>query len=123
MDVHYLETHPALVTAPQIGEICKPLEQLGITYFSFVRSYKDGSHIRLSNNPAWTKHYYSCEFYNVVLKQVPDENGNILWASIDRHPLFYDASEHFEQRLEKIIYRIFQPIKFQTILYSFWIMI
>ncbi|OGT34142.1 MAG: hypothetical protein A3C44_00565 [Gammaproteobacteria bacterium RIFCSPHIGHO2_02_FULL_39_13] len=96
MDVQYLEQHPALATSAQIGEICKPLEQLDITYFSFVRSYKDGSHIRLSNNAAWTKHYYAHEFYNVVLKQVPDENGNILWSSIDKYPLFYDASEHFD---------------------------
>ncbi len=95
MGIEFLERHIALDSANNISQICKPLERLGITYFSFVRSFKDGAHIRLSNNPEWTRHYYSRGFYNVVLKQVPNENGNILWSNIDRYPLFHDASEFF----------------------------
>ncbi|TAK77702.1 MAG: hypothetical protein EPO11_02270 [Gammaproteobacteria bacterium] len=90
-----LQNHIALTASEDIKEICKPLERIGITYFSFVRSYKDGSHVRLSNNPEWTHHYYNREFYNVVLKQVPDAEGNILWSSVDRYPLFHEASELF----------------------------
>lgn len=95
MGIEFLEKHIALDSADDVNQICMPLAKIGITYFSFVRSFKDGSHIRLSNNAAWTKHYYSRGFYNVVLKQVPDADGNILWSSIDRYPLFHDASEFF----------------------------
>jgi hypothetical protein len=50
----------------------------------------------LSNNPGWTEHYYARSFYNVVINQVPDAEGNILWSNIDRYPLFHDASEYFD---------------------------
>jgi len=96
MGIELLPSHIALSSADMVADICKPLEKLGITYFSFVRSFKDGSHIRLSNNPAWTQHYYSREFYNVVINQVPDAEGNIPWSCIDRYPLFHDASEYFD---------------------------
>jgi len=88
--------HIALVSSTQVAEICKPLKKLGISYFSFVRSFKDGSHIRLANNAAWTQHYYTREFYNVIVKQIPDKEGNILWSCMDRYPLFYEASEYFD---------------------------
>ncbi len=91
-----LNKHIVLTSASEIDVICQPLEKIDINYFSFVRSFKDGSHIRLSNNPYWTKHYYDKKFYNVILKQVPENNCNILWSSIDRYPLFSDASEHFD---------------------------
>jgi hypothetical protein len=96
MSIEFLQNHIALASSSQINEICKPLAKLGITYFSFVRSFQDGSHIRLSNNAAWTQHYYSRGFYNVVTKQVPDAEGNLLWSTIDRYPLFHDASEFFD---------------------------
>lgn len=96
MNIRSLENHIALASSNQIESICEPLKKLGITYFSFVRSFKDGSHIRLSNNPIWTKHYYEREFYNVIIEQVPDDDGNILWMNIDRYPLFYEASEYFD---------------------------
>lgn len=96
MSISLTAHHIALSSSDNIKEICSPLERLGINYFSFVRSYKNGSHIRLSNNPAWTQHYYKREFYNVILKQVLDSEGNILWSNIDKYPLFYEASEFFD---------------------------
>lgn len=96
MGLEILQNHIALTSSDSVRDICKPLEMLGISYFSFVRSYHDGSHIRLSNNPAWTDHYYKRGFYNIVLKQVPDSEGNILWSNIDKYPLFYEAAEYYD---------------------------
>ncbi len=96
MGMEFLQNHIALSSSNDINEICRPLAKLGITYFSFVRTFKDGSHIRLSNNADWTKHYYRRGFYNVVINQVPNAEGNILWSCIDRYPLFHDASEYFD---------------------------
>jgi DNA-binding CsgD family transcriptional regulator len=95
MGIQLPQNHITLTSATDIKEICRPLEKLGISYFSFLRSFADGSHIRLSNNMDWTTHYYNREFYNVITKQVPDIEGNILWSSIDQYPLFYEASEYF----------------------------
>ena len=108
MGFEILENHIALSASNNVKEICKPLEKLGVTYFSFVRSYRNGSHIRLSNNPAWTDHYYKRGFYNVVLKQVPDSEGNLLWSNIDKYPLFYEASEFYDvdNVPEEIIYEV-----------------
>jgi len=89
------QNHVALSSSDSMKEICKPLDKLNINYFSFVRSYHDGSHIRLSNNYAWTNHYYNRGFYNIVLKQVPDKEGNLLWSNIDKYPLFYEAAEYY----------------------------
>jgi DNA-binding CsgD family transcriptional regulator len=96
MGIQLPQNHITLTSATDIKEICRPLEKLGITYFSFFRSFADGSHIRLSNNTGWTEHYYKREFYNVITKQVPDTEGNILWSAIDRYPLFHEASEYFD---------------------------
>lgn len=63
-----LKKHIVLTSSESIREICGPLEKIKITYFSFVRSFKDGSHIRLSNNPAWTEHYYNREFQEDIFQ-------------------------------------------------------
>ena len=39
MGFEILENHIALSASNNVKEICKPLEKLGVTYFSFVRSY------------------------------------------------------------------------------------
>ena len=83
----------ALTSSQDIDAICAPLRKLGISYFSYVKSFKDGSHIRLANNPHWTQYYYQKKFYNVVLNQVPAKQGSILWKNIDPYPLFVDASD------------------------------
>lgn len=88
-----LNKHIAITSHVEIDQICAPLKKLGINYFSYVKSFKDGSHIRLSNNPHWTNHYYQNKYYNVVQHQIPKLNGHILWSCVDRYPLFQDASE------------------------------
>lgn len=96
MGIALPQNHICLTSSTDMEEICKPLAKLSINYFSFVRSFSDGSHIRLSNNAAWTKHYYDREFYKVAVKQAPEVEGSILWSSIDKYPLFHEASEFFD---------------------------
>lgn len=91
-----LNKHIAITSHGEIDQICAPIKKLGINYFSYVKSFKDGSHIRLSNNPHWTNHYYQNKYYNVILHQIPKTNGHILWSCIDRYPLFQDASEIYD---------------------------
>lgn len=41
-----------------VAEVCRPLKNLNVNFFCFHRIYNDGSEIMLSNNDAWTEHYY-----------------------------------------------------------------
>jgi hypothetical protein len=91
-----LSKHITITSHGEIDQICAPIKKLGINYFSYVKSFIDGSHIRLSNNPHWTNHYYQNKYYNVVLNQIPKINGHILWSCIDKYPLFQDASEIYD---------------------------
>lgn len=90
-----LKNHIALTSASDIQDICAPLKRLGITYFTYFKTYKDGSHIRLSNDASWTEHYYKRKFYNVIVKQVPPLNGCVLWSCLDEYPIFTEAAEYF----------------------------
>lgn len=40
-----------------ITSICNPLKYLNINYFGYLRFYKDGTYLKLSNNLLWTKFY------------------------------------------------------------------
>lgn len=55
--------HPIFTTCNDIAEISKPLQQLGITYFDYMRNYHDGGRISLVNNPFPTKRYLSKKYY------------------------------------------------------------
>lgn len=90
-----LKNHIALTSAPDIKDVCRPLEWLGITYFTYFKTFSDGSHIRLSNHAPWTEHYYKREFYNVIVKQVPSLNGYVLWSCLDEYPIFNEAAQYF----------------------------
>lgn len=90
-----LKNHIALTSAKEIEQICEPLKKFGITYFTYFKTFNDGSHIRLSNHGPWTEHYYNREFYNVIIQQVPTVNGFILWSCLDAYPIFQEAEEYF----------------------------
>ncbi len=56
MDITF--EHIALSSTPLIAETCKPLKNfLGISLFKYVRTYKCGKYVYLSNQADWTKEY------------------------------------------------------------------
>jgi hypothetical protein len=92
MDIKLLRKHPVFTAIPEIGEICKPLEQLGINYFSFMRYYEDGSHIRFCNHADWLEHYYKQDFHNLVTK-IPGSEGVLPWSCLQDLQSLREASE------------------------------
>lgn len=46
-----IKTHPAIMFASQVAEICQPLNQIDVTFFSHVRSFEDGTISILCNRP------------------------------------------------------------------------
>ena len=46
-----------------ISDIAEPLRQYGILYFLYVKRFKDGTQIELTNNILWNEHYYKNACY------------------------------------------------------------
>ena len=80
-----------LLLSEQCIDICIPLHHFGITYFHYIKSFKDNSRISLTNRPEWMEAYYSYEFYlspmlskeygsysNTYYLWGPDKNSEIL---------------------------------------------
>lgn len=51
------------MTAYEIDQICKPLYKVGITLFTYLKNFNNGSQVYLSNNPHWIKDYYDLNLY------------------------------------------------------------
>jgi DNA-binding CsgD family transcriptional regulator len=71
-----------------IKEIIAPIsDELGITYFSYVRTYKDGSKLLLSTNPVWHEYLYEAVYTRMPHLQMPQDWKNnsskcIIWDHI-----------------------------------------
>ena len=55
--------HIFYTAGPDIAEIAKPLKQLGITYFSYMKSDLKGGRIYLYNNTEILDSYLKCKYY------------------------------------------------------------
>jgi hypothetical protein len=73
--------HPSLQFFDLLKEICKPLEDIGIDYFSQVRIDKNNNFSSLIRNPKYHTHYLSHHYYNCCIHLVdPKALGDmIVW--------------------------------------------
>ncbi len=71
----------------EMYEICKPLELLGITFFNYLKIFKDGSRIDLNSNQGITDYYYykSDAYIGQCVEWNPFElsEGFMLWSNFD----------------------------------------
>lgn len=63
--------HPLLVQSQHLTEICQCLEPFGIHHFTYIKQYKNGSRISLSNKPEWIADYYNLKLYESSLFEDP----------------------------------------------------
>lgn len=48
-----------------VDSLTEPLRtNFDITHFGFIRMFANGQLFRIANNPAWSRKYFECEFYN-----------------------------------------------------------
>jgi DNA-binding CsgD family transcriptional regulator len=83
----------------EVSFICKPLHLLGIHYFHFIRSFNDNSRISLSNNRAFSEHYYKKKFYlrpAVDKKPNGNKSASYLWISLNNKAVFQDLRSLFD---------------------------
>lgn len=90
--------HITYSSANDIGNICAPLNKLGITSFNYVRTYDDGSQVNLSNIPEWLEYFYKNEFYHIgAFEDHPSnyQDGFSLWPQLSGQKIFSDARDYF----------------------------
>lgn len=80
--------HPGLQHAAEIAEICAPLKNLGIAYFSHVHISKDNEFTGISNSPAFHELYLSKHHFN--FDYFPEDNITneqyLLWDYVPLDP-------------------------------------
>jgi len=67
MDQNLIEQTPILLSSHEVvRKICSPIFELfSLSFFRFLRVYKDNSRINLCTHPQWTSFFYSQNLYNV----------------------------------------------------------
>ncbi|SRR5579883_50100 len=84
--------------AKDIYNLCLPLQRLGITYFTYLKKFTDGSQIYLSNSGQWIEDYFKLELYKTSLfEDSPDSynSGYFIWPKEDHSPVFLHARDYF----------------------------
>lgn len=81
-----LNHHPSLVYNKVLKEICKPLEKLGILYFSHVHIDETGKFSALGLEPEFVKIYFEKEYYRFDIHMAKSRltEQYVLWDSIER---------------------------------------
>lgn len=93
----FYKNHVTFSSVADITEITKPLKSIGLSYFTFDRTYEDGSHLRLTNAGKWIESYYRTELYKQAIFEKDPRlfcNGFVFWSWLKREPIYSAASEH-----------------------------
>lgn len=89
----------SLAASREIEEVARPLkEHFGVTSLVYGKNYNDGSEIRLTNQPAWVRHYYKNSLYlNSGFEQHPKklQSGYAIWSQLSHHQTVLKAARDF----------------------------
>jgi hypothetical protein len=94
-DNNFYSTHVTFTSVNNIKTLSSCLSTIGINYFTFDRTYKDNSHIRLTNAGEWITHYYNKKLYDsAIFEQSPKlfNDGYVFWSWLKREPIYSEAS-------------------------------
>lgn len=95
---NFYKTNITFTSVSDIKKISDPiLNKIGITYFTFDRTYQDGSHIRLTTAGKWIESYYRERMYDIaIFERDPKKftNSHVFWSWLQREPIYSAASEH-----------------------------
>lgn len=94
-DSSFYEEHVTFTAVDFIKSLLLALAEIKVTYFTFERTYKDGSHIKLTSCGEWLKHYYTKKLYNYsIFEQNPQlfTDGYMFWKWLKREPIYSEAA-------------------------------
>lgn len=93
----FYKEHITFTSVADIQNLIKPLQDIGITYFTYDKNYDDGTHIRLTTHGQWIESYYRQELYNAAIFE-KDLNlfstGYVFWSWLNREPVYSAAAQH-----------------------------
>jgi DNA-binding CsgD family transcriptional regulator len=84
-------THPFLSNSQDVIDIAKPLQQLGIIYFSYTKTETNGSRTYLTTHPHVLERYIKEEYYLIGNSESsPNEYNNqiLFWDSLPKQYIF-----------------------------------
>jgi DNA-binding CsgD family transcriptional regulator len=96
-DEGFYQNHITFTSVDVIKEMLKELSELGITYFTFDRTYTDGAHLRLTSAGEWVEYYYRQKLYDMaIFEKTPAmfTNGVLFWSWLKREPVYSKAALH-----------------------------
>ncbi len=92
----FYKKHITFTAVNEIREICMPfLDSFGLSYFTFDRTYEDGSHLRLTTAGEWIEHYYRQKLYRIAIFEKDPKyfsTGFLFWSWLNREPVYSEAS-------------------------------
>ncbi len=94
-DIAFYDKHITFTSVSYIKSLLECLSDIGINYFTFDRTYIDGSHIRLTTAGDWIKHYYQEKLYNVAIFEHDPKGfteGFLFWDWLKREPIYSEAA-------------------------------
>ena len=97
--------HFFLTSSQKLSQICSLLlNRMDISYFAFHRTYIDGSFIRLSTNPLWSKSYLHNRYFELIKIDktilIPDKYEHHCWHlypqyDLESRTVMQDAYQNF----------------------------
>ncbi len=93
----FYQTHVTFTSVADITLITQPLIPIGLPYFTFDRTYLDGTHLRLTNAGKWIESYYRSDLYKAAIFEKDPRlfcSGYVLWSWLSREPIYSEASRH-----------------------------
>lgn len=95
------KNHIFLSSAPDIREICKPLQHLNTHLFTYMKNFHDGTQIYLSSEPHWTEDYFSLKlFESSYFEGDPASylSGFKWWPEASDLPVFTHGRDYYDSR-------------------------
>lgn len=83
----------------EVAALCAPLNSIGVTMFSALINYADGTQVNLSNKSQWLHDYYSLKlFESSLFDSEPSQynTGYYLWPSQSNLPIFRHGLLQFD---------------------------
>lgn len=96
-DEDFYKNHITFTSVGIIKDLLKDLNKIGINYFTFDRTYTDGSHLRLTSAGEWVEYYYRQKLYEVAIFEKNPAmftKGVIFWSWLNRDPIYTKAALH-----------------------------
>lgn len=94
-----LEDYLKMSSLVDIKSFCRPLENLGIQYFQYIRKSNENQYFHLTNNPEWLNHFFRKQYYLTEFFHNPDQkysSGTYFWHGLpDQESVHQDLRDFF----------------------------